>query len=374
MSKKKIKISKDSLKQILGYSVVFLLTLGLVFIGSRDKNTVASSTVSMNSIAAGDYNVSTDQISEFYMVASLSNAMNLASVETVSSNYVTVSVMKGIGQTGTEKIEKPNIVDTSNIARGVVSYTVKEGETMASIAGRYGITTEQIRWSNKLKTEEVSAGQVLVLPSTPGIVYTVKDGDSLDSIAEKYGTNKDEVVAVNDLENRSINGGMQLVLPGGSLPEAERPEYVAPVRRPTVAAASYSYTYFGSTSDRENLHTAYDPVSSEGGNPMSPGQCTWYAWWWRYSHGMPLPGGPTLGSARSWAATAAAAGYAVDRTPSYGAVFQTTAGYYGHVGIVTGVNSDGSIIVREMNYNYRAYVVTESTIPANIVGNFYYIH
>ena len=42
--------------------------------------------------------------------------------------------------------------------------------------------------------------------------------------------------------------------------------------------------------------------------------------------------------------------------------------------IIVGINNDGSIVVREMNYGYRAYVVTESTIPANIVGNFNYIH
>ena len=64
----------------------------------------------------------------------------------------------------------------------------------------------------------------------------------------------------------------------------------------------------------------------------------------------------------------------MDRTPEVGAVFQTSAGWYGHVGIVVGINNDGSIVVREMNYGYRAYVVTESTIPANIVGNFNYIH
>jgi hypothetical protein len=34
-----------------------------------------------------------------------------------------------------------------------------------------------------------------------------------------------------------------------------------------------------------------------------------------------------------------------------GAVFQTSAGYYGHVGIVERVNNDGSFYVSEMNWN-----------------------
>ena len=106
---------------------------------------------------------------------------------------------------------------------------------------------------------------------------------------------------------------------------------------------------------------------------MTAGQCTWYAWWWRAKYGNPLPSG-MKGNANVWDSVLRGYGYRVDRTPEVGAVFQTSAGWYGHVGIVVGINNDGSIVVREMNYGYRAYVVTESTIPANIVGNFNYIH
>ena len=41
----------------------------------------------------------------------------------------------------------------------------------------------------------------------------------------------------------------------------------------------------------------------------------------------------------------------VDHRPEVGAVFQTPAGYYGHVGIVERVNNDGSFYVSEMNWN-----------------------
>ena len=68
-------------------------------------------------------------------------------------------------------------------------------------------------------------------------------------------------------------------------------------------------------------------------------------------------------------------GYAVDNVPRAGDVFQTTAGYYGHVGIVLAVNSDGSLLVREMNLDSRgAGTLTEGIIPANAVSSFNYIH
>ena len=71
---------------------------------------------------------------------------------------------------------------------------------------------------------------------------------------------------------------------------------------------------------------------------------------------------------------ASAQGYTVNRTPSVNSVFQPSAGWVGHVGIVTAVHADGSITVREMNYMYRTFQVVESEIPANQVGNFLYIH
>ena len=65
----------------------------------------------------------------------------------------------------------------------------------------------------------------------------------------------------------------------------------------------------------------------------------------------------------------------MDRTPAVGAVFQTSMGYYGHVGIVLAVNSDGSLKVREMNFDGRGIgTLTEGIIPASAVGSFNYIH
>ena len=182
------------IRQFLPYVAVFLAILSVAKIGA-DTKLANNSSLNVNNIASDDYNVSADQLSELYVVASLSSSFNLASVETVSGNYVTVSVMKEISQTSTDLIEKPNFVGT-NISRGVQTYTVKDGETMASIAAAFGLTTDQIRWSNDLKTTDVSPGQTLVLPvGVAGIVYTVKAGDTPDSLAQKYGSNAAEIIA-----------------------------------------------------------------------------------------------------------------------------------------------------------------------------------
>lgn len=361
---KKVKEHKFSgfMGKIMPYVAVFLVILGVAKIGTDSKNAQASSDINMNTIAASDYNVSADQLTDLYVVASVSSSFDLVSVDTVAGNYVVASVMKETGQTNSDKIEKPNLINT-NISRGVDTYVVKEGDTMASIAWARGLTTDQIRWSNGLKTTDVNVGDILKLPTVAGIVYTAKAGDTPESLAEKYGSSAEGIIARNDLEAKGIIEGAQIVLPGGALPLKERPEYV-PV---------YTYSYYGSTSDRRDMVVVHDNVVRSGTNRMTPGQCTYYAWWWREVNGNPLPGALT-GDAKYWAANARRLGMRVDNTPAPGAVFQTVNGWYGHVGVVLRVNDDGSILVREMNYGYRAWVVTESTIPANIVGNFNYIH
>ena len=247
---------------------------------------------------------------------------------------------------------------------------------MDSIANKYKVSTDQIRWSNGLKTASVAPGNTLYVPGTSGIVYTVKSGDTVDSLASKYGSNAEEIVACNDLETtQTLAVGSKIVLPDGSLPETERPEYVAPVVHTYTPV--YTYTYSGSGNSRENLRViATGFYVASPGNPGVAGQCTWYAWYMRATDPRSLgvlPGG-VLGNANAWARTLGNMGYRVDHTPEAGAVFQTAGGsYYGHVGYVTAVNGDGSITVREMNFGIP-YRVTESEIPANLVGNFNYIH
>lgn len=364
MTKRKRKFDSKKLKGILPYAVTSILTLALVFVGSLDKQ---NSDVSLSSFAENEYNVSVDQISELYMVADLSDVLGLASAPDVASNYVVVTTMYDSGQTSAGKLEKPNLTNIS-ASRGVVEYTVADGETLDTIASKYGVSTDQIRWSNNLKNKDVAVGTVLYIPSTSGIVYTVKSGDTIESIVEKYGSTAKEIIALNDLEVSGITEGTRILIKNGSLPEKERPEYVAPVVRPTYTTTYsnvYTYTYLGSTSERQNIEVV--GYFYNLGGPYGSGQCTQWAW----SKRQDLPS--NLGNANAWARNAAAMGYVVNRTPSAGAIFQTSSGWYGHVGYVESVNSDGSIVITEMNYGIP-YRVIRSTIPANAVGNFNYIH
>lgn len=356
-AKKKPVQSKSPLFRIFSYIFSAALILGVVYFGSKNKTAEEDGVPIMLAISDNNYAVSVDQLSELYMVAEIANNVSLTSSSYLNMDYISAVTQYSINQTSSTRIEKINIVDTSSLAKGVIEYEVAEGESMDSIASAFGLSTDQIRWSNGKKTKDVSAGETLYLPAVPGIVYIVKEGDTTASIAEKYGSSAAEIEEKNNLTARGLSAGIRIVIPNGTLPETERPEYVAPVRRTYTATTSYRSVNLGYT----------------GSNPMPYGWCTWYAWQWRYNAGRPLPSG--LGNARYWAAQLSSS-YYIDGNPSYGDVFVSQAGYYGHVGIVTsnGINSDGSIQITDMNGACGWGCVGTKTVQASEWGSWRFIH
>ncbi len=367
MKKKKTNFKK--LKKYIPYFLTGVITLALVSIGSIDKGNTSTS-LSIDAFAGNNYKVSIDQVSGLYAVANLSDALGLASAPDVANNYMVATALYDSGQSSiTGRLEKPPITNIVT-SRGVVEYVVADGENMDTIAAKFGVSTDQIRWSNGKKTKDVTVGEVLYIPSTSGIVYTVKSGDTIESIVSKYGSTAAEIIALNDLEVSGLSEGMRILVKGGSLPETERPEYVPPAPRVT-----YTYTYAGSSYSRQNIRiiaTGFYVYSPD--NPGVRGNCTWYAWYWRATDPRSLGKlGREGRNANTWHYNYAYRG--VGKTPRVGAVFQSVyGGYgYGHVGVVTAINADGSIEIEEMNYAGYS-VVNAATIPADQVGNFNYIY
>ena len=66
--------------------------------------------------------------------------------------------------------------------------------------------------------------------------------------------------------------------------------------------------------------------------------------------------GPYWGNANQWGASARAEGFSVGTTPQVGAVAVWVGGAYGHVALVTAVESSTNIQVSESNYMGRRYI------------------
>ena len=379
--------------KLIPYGLAFALIFAIMHFGSQTAEDAIKTPI-VRAFEDTSFNITTDQVSEAYTVANIANAISIPSTSSIAENYVTVTELyetANVANTSSNQvIEKPSIIDTSNlISGGVVSYVVKDGDTIASALKNAGINTgvtdTQVRWSNGLKTTKLTAGKTIYLPTIPGIVYKVKSGDTIDSLVKKYGANKEKMIAYNDLElSDKLTVGSLILLPGGSLPEKERPEYVAPVvRRPT---RSYIYTYINQAGIRHNMTEigSYSYWASEyrrtksWNNPGAFGNCTWFAWYWRRKN-MPknywLPSG-TIGNARNWIYTLGGK-FKTGRTPAYGAIMQSTSGAYGHVAVVVGVNQGKSITIQEMNWagpNGKYNHVYQSTIYWSDALKFNYIY
>ena len=98
------------------------------------------------------------------------------------------------------------------------NYIVKKGDTLYNIALKYDTTVQEIININGLKTTALSIGQVLKIPeiyattdNLPSFVsYTVKSGDNLYSIAKSYNTSIDKIMQDNGLTSNILKIGQVL--------------------------------------------------------------------------------------------------------------------------------------------------------------------
>ena len=100
-------------------------------------------------------------------------------------------------------------------------YTVKKGDSLWKIANKYNTTVEKLKSVNNLKTNTLSVGQKLVIPSisvSPEVsdTYIVQKGDSLWSIANKFNMTVSELKNLNNLTNNLLSIGQVLKIKDSS--------------------------------------------------------------------------------------------------------------------------------------------------------------
>ena len=107
-------------------------------------------------------------------------------------------------------------------------YVVEKGDSLYSIANKNNITVDELKKINNLTSNMLSIGQVLKLPTQDKVeeitMYTVQKGDSLYSIAKKFGITVDEIKSLNNLTSNNLAIGEQLMIKGSTGDEPINPE------------------------------------------------------------------------------------------------------------------------------------------------------
>ena len=97
-----------------------------------------------------------------------------------------------------------------------LSYYVKKGDTLYSIANRYDVLVNDLVKINNLSNNSLSIGQILkipvsvIVPDSEYDTYIVKSGDTLYSIGKRFGISVDELIKINNLSNNSLSVGQVL--------------------------------------------------------------------------------------------------------------------------------------------------------------------
>lgn len=254
----------------------------------------------------------------------------------------------------TAVVEKPQLVAPSlKSVKDIQSIVVGAGDSVPSLAQRFGISEDTIRWANNLRNDTLAPGSKLTILPVTGVLHTVQTNETAESLAATYQASAEQIIAFNDVELNGLKPGAQIIVPNGVKPAAA-------ARATSRSSQSASFSYGTS-------------VALFAGNRYAFGYCTYYAYNKRAAIGRPIAS--NWGNATTWASLARASGFAVDKSPRAGDVFQNSGGWggYGHVGFVEEVLADGSIRVSEMNYAGWNRV-SGRIISADQVGTYNYIH
>jgi surface antigen len=318
--------------------LLLIAVAGFIFTAPKsaaDSQFVTPSVVSTSSINP------LDQLSSASIALTVARLDNLPETTAISNQADSETALLSVASDNNSVISKPQVVATNYVSnKDIKIYVVKPGDSVASIAMKFNISTNSILWSNNISGNYVTPGVKLLIPPISGIVYTVKKGDTPASLAQKYQSNESLLIAYNDAEIKGIYPGERIIISNGTVPSVVS----------YTAAANATYGWGGQ--------------ASYGFNGYDFGYCTWWVAKLRQEAGDPLP--TNLGNASTWAIRAQEFGIPVGTQPAVGAaVVTSTTAYYGegHVAYVTAVHPNGTITISEMNA-YGWDIVDTRVIPS----------
>lgn len=104
------------------------------------------------------------------------------------------------------------VVNEVNAPSNYNEYIVGKGDTLYSIARKFGISVNELMQYNNLNNTVLSIGQILKIPGEEKTTYVVKAGDTLYGIARKYNTTVEDIKSKNNLSTNILSIGQILTI------------------------------------------------------------------------------------------------------------------------------------------------------------------
>jgi surface antigen len=305
----------------IGIATITLVVVAvIVLVVLANSSSVSAAANPVDQVSSADIALTVAQVSNLPESTAISNqAQSAAADSTTTADTDNV-------------VTKPQVMgDTLKSNADIQTYTSVAGDTVTSLAAKFGVTSDSIRWSNNLNSDNLNAGSKLLIPPVNGIVYTVQAGDTSASLATRFHSNTAKIVAYNDAEISGLQAGERIIIPDGV--ESAQTTAADITGAPSAAGSSTTSFPWGSS-----------PIY--GYNGYDYGYCTWYV-----ATQIAVPA--NWGNASTWAYYAALSGWNVSKTPTVGAIGQIggrVAAGEGHVAVVDAVSPDGTQIqYRDMN-------------------------
>ncbi|MCK1999868.1 LysM peptidoglycan-binding domain-containing protein [[Brevibacterium] frigoritolerans] len=89
------------------------------------------------------------------------------------------------------------------------TYSVKKGDTLTSISKKYNTTVSALKKWNNLKSDQLKIGQIVKVKA-PDVKYTVQKGDTLYKVSKKYNISVVQLKKVNNLTSDTLKIGQVL--------------------------------------------------------------------------------------------------------------------------------------------------------------------
>jgi len=157
----------------------------------------------------------------------------------------------------------------------ITNHVVQQGESLSLLASRYGISRGEIMSANNLSSNTLTPGQSLIIKKKSVVdnkYHIVKPGETLYSIAKRYGVNISKLREINGIDNRSLLPGQKILISKGknASKSAYSQDYAMKQISPEVIGGNQPYNQIQAevsqytTKIHNNSDFAKDPIIPPG--------------------------------------------------------------------------------------------------------------